>query len=56
MTTRANINRGTFYLHYKDKFVLLDQTLKEITLDLENISRGMTALSSNELVNTKHTS
>lgn len=34
---RANINRGTFYLHYHDKFDLLDQTEKEIIEDLKNI-------------------
>lgn len=34
---RANINRGTFYLHYHDKFDLLDQTEKEIIDDLKNI-------------------
>lgn len=52
ITTRANINRGTFYLHYKDKFDLLDQTLKEITQDLKNLSLEITAPSSDELVNT----
>jgi AcrR family transcriptional regulator len=34
---RANINRGTFYLHYHDKFDLLEQTEKEIIEDLKNI-------------------
>jgi len=34
---RANINRGTFYLHYHDKFDLLDQTEKEIIDGLKNI-------------------
>ena len=52
ITSRANINRGTFYLHYKDKFDLLDVTLQEITLGIKNISREMTTLSSEELVNT----
>lgn len=52
ITTRANINRGTFYLHYRDKFDLLDQTLKEITQDLENISQEITTLSGDEHVNT----
>ncbi len=32
---RANINRGTFYLHYKDKFDLLEQTENEILQDLQ---------------------
>jgi AcrR family transcriptional regulator len=34
---RANINRGTFYLHYHDKFDLLDQTEQELIDDLRNI-------------------
>lgn len=33
---RANINRGTFYLHYHDKFDLLEQTENEI---IENVRR-----------------
>jgi AcrR family transcriptional regulator len=37
ITTRADINRGTFYLHYKDKFDLLEQTETEIIRDVENI-------------------
>lgn len=34
---RANINRGTFYLHYQDKFDLLEKTQKEIVDDIEHI-------------------
>jgi len=34
---KANINRGTFYLHYKDKFDLLDQTLDQVIQDMEKI-------------------
>lgn len=37
LMTKANLNRGTFYLHYQDKFDLLDQTLEEITRDVESI-------------------
>jgi AcrR family transcriptional regulator len=37
ITLRADINRGTFYLHYRDKFDLLDQTETEIVRDVENI-------------------
>lgn len=37
ITRRADINRGTFYLHYQDKFDLLDQTEAEIIGDLEEI-------------------
>ena len=31
ITTLANINRGTFYLHYQDKFDLLKQIEVEIS-------------------------
>lgn len=34
---RANINRGTFYLHYNDKLDLLEQTETEILQDLQHI-------------------
>jgi len=34
---RANINRGTFYLHYNDKFDLLEQTETEILSELQQI-------------------
>jgi AcrR family transcriptional regulator len=37
ITRRADINRGTFYLHYQDKFDLLEQTEAEIIGDLEGI-------------------
>ncbi len=37
IVTRANINRGTFYLHYKDKYDLLEQTETEILEDLKQI-------------------
>lgn len=50
ITTRANINRGTFYLHYKDKFDLLDQTLVEVTQDIGNILLEITALSEADFV------
>lgn len=34
---KADINRGTFYLHYKDKFDLLEQTVATLIRDLEHI-------------------
>jgi AcrR family transcriptional regulator len=34
---RANINRGTFYLHYHDKFDLLEQTENEIIKKVKGI-------------------
>ncbi|SHN56389.1 TetR/AcrR family transcriptional regulator [Desulfitobacterium chlororespirans] len=45
ITAKANINRGTFYLHYRDKFDLLDQTLEEVIKDIERIVLKITALS-----------
>lgn len=33
----ADINRGTFYLHYKDVFDLLEQIEQELTEELEDI-------------------
>lgn len=37
LTERADINRGTFYLHYKDIYDLFDQTEKEILDDFTAI-------------------
>ena len=37
IATRANINRGTFYLHYRDKFELLEQTLNDVVEDVKKI-------------------
>lgn len=34
---RADINRGTFYLHYKDKIALLEQTEKDVLQDIRQI-------------------
>lgn len=36
ITKTAQINRGTFYLHYKDKFDLLDQIERQLFEDLGN--------------------
>lgn len=36
ITKHAKINRGTFYLHYKDKFDLLDQIEQQLFADLGN--------------------
>jgi len=37
ITEQADINRGTFYLHYRDKFDLLEQTELGIIQDIEEI-------------------
>jgi len=31
---RANVNRGTFYIHYQDKYMLLDEIVRERFLQL----------------------
>ncbi|MGN1386316.1 MAG: TetR/AcrR family transcriptional regulator [Bacillus sp. (in: firmicutes)] len=36
ITKAAKINRGTFYLHYQDKFDLLDQIEQQLFSDLGN--------------------
>jgi AcrR family transcriptional regulator len=42
LTSRADINRGTFYLHYSDKFDLLekveDEVIKELSEQTKNIN------------------
>jgi AcrR family transcriptional regulator len=38
ITTRADINRGTFYLHYQDKYDLLQQTEAQVIADLEQLT------------------
>jgi AcrR family transcriptional regulator len=48
---RANINRGTFYLHYRDKYDLLEQTETEIIADLEGIFRRGALLTLEDLNN-----
>lgn len=53
VTARANINRGTFYLHYKDKFDLLDQTLDEVIRDIESILLEITNLSDEDFIDDK---
>lgn len=37
LTEKANINRGTFYLHYRDKYDLLEQSEEEILKGIEAI-------------------
>lgn len=38
LTEKADINRGTFYLHYKDKYDLLEQSEKEVFVELDKIA------------------
>jgi len=51
IAAKANINRGTFYLHYKDKFDLLDQTLEDIARDVESILLEITSFSVADFIN-----
>ena len=37
IVARANINRGTFYLHYQDKFDLIEQTEMEVVKEIQQI-------------------
>lgn len=39
LTQKADINRGTFYLHYRDKYDLLERSEAEILQDIEEIQR-----------------
>ncbi|MFJ7969971.1 TetR/AcrR family transcriptional regulator [Psychrobacillus sp. NPDC096389] len=38
LTEKADINRGTFYLHYKDKYDLLEQSEEEVFEELDKIT------------------
>ncbi|WP_066064337.1 TetR/AcrR family transcriptional regulator [Neobacillus soli] len=39
ITTRAKINRGTFYAHYQDKFDLMTKCEDEIMLEMSRIAK-----------------
>lgn len=41
LTKRADINRGTFYLHYVDKYDLLDKIENEIISEIEEDTRHL---------------
>ncbi|WP_050614186.1 TetR/AcrR family transcriptional regulator [Bacillus testis] len=40
LTDKADINRGTFYLHYRDKYDLLEQNEEEIILAIQRIQEA----------------
>jgi AcrR family transcriptional regulator len=54
ISDRANINRGTFYLHYQDKFDLLEQTQTEIIDDIERIVLQVNGLDLSNLGDLDH--
>ncbi|YCA45654.1 TetR/AcrR family transcriptional regulator [Bacillus sp. JZ8] len=39
ITVKAEINRGTFYLHYQDKYDLMDKCQQEIMYQMSNIAK-----------------
>lgn len=39
ITTKANINRGTFYAHYQDKFNLMTKCQEEIMHEMSSIAK-----------------
>jgi len=38
ITKRADINRGTFYLHFEDKYLLLDKMENECIAEISNVT------------------
>jgi AcrR family transcriptional regulator len=46
LTERAGVNRGTFYLHYRDVYDLLEQTKREM---LDGLKEKVTRISLSEL-------
>ncbi|MFC5711946.1 TetR/AcrR family transcriptional regulator [Thalassorhabdus alkalitolerans] len=41
LTERADINRGTFYLHFQDKYDLLEQSEEEILKGMKKIANEL---------------
>ncbi|MFJ7647140.1 TetR/AcrR family transcriptional regulator [Lysinibacillus sp. NPDC097279] len=39
ITTKAKINRGTFYAHYQDKYDLMNRCQEEFMLEMSNIAK-----------------
>ncbi|MGE7925380.1 TetR/AcrR family transcriptional regulator [Viridibacillus arvi] len=49
LTEKADINRGTFYLHYHDKYDLLAQSEEEVLLKLKEIGLNLKNLNLNDI-------
>ncbi|MGM9988543.1 MAG: TetR/AcrR family transcriptional regulator [Bacillaceae bacterium] len=49
LTEKANVNRSTFYLHYRDKYDLLEKCEEEILQKLDEISKNVKKLTPQEL-------
>lgn len=54
LTERADINRGTFYAHYKDKSDLLEKTENEIIDAVTLLQSKATVLTVEDLLNAYH--
>lgn len=54
LTTKADINRGTFYIHYRDKYDLLEQSEQEIFKELEEIVKAVSELEPKDVVNNSY--
>ncbi|WP_155591142.1 TetR/AcrR family transcriptional regulator [Lysinibacillus cavernae] len=54
ITTKAKINRGTFYAHYQDKFDLMNSYQEEIMLEISTIAKENIQKLIDDL-NTNHT-
>jgi AcrR family transcriptional regulator len=50
LTARADINRGTFYLHYRDKYDLLEQSENEIIQKLNKLAVELQNLSADDAI------
>lgn len=44
LTSRADINRGTFYLHYTDKYDLLEQVENEILTEIKEETKNIDSI------------
>lgn len=44
LTSKADINRGTFYLHYRDKYDLLEQSEDEIIQEFQEIAKAFDSM------------
>jgi AcrR family transcriptional regulator len=51
LTEKADINRGTFYLHYRDKFDLMEQCQNEMIQEIKTFQQNMGTVM---LENTSH--
>ncbi|MFD0589743.1 TetR/AcrR family transcriptional regulator C-terminal domain-containing protein [Paenibacillus sp. GCM10027627] len=47
LTERADINRGTFYIHYKDKYDLLEQSEAEVIQEFAKIAASSFSIVAN---------